>query len=311
MQRLAAIEIGTHSIRMLIAEKDNVKLKEIFRKRVVTRLGENFFSDKTGTLKPEPVKRSLLSLREFFEIADHFGIPSPLIVATGVVREANNRDSFISVIRSDFEQNVEIISGEKEAYLTYKGVLSSLNNEMKNSLIFDLGGGSTEFIWVHNNTEKFLSLELGSVILTERFLLNDPPTMSEINTLMNYIDDILNSKIHLLRSTEDDTFSIVGTGGTTATLCKIAGYSKESDFSRSNTKNPLLSRKDIDLISKKLNEMTAQKRLNIKGVEKGREDTILSGALLIMSIIDYFKKNEILVSYSDILEGILIEHIGD
>lgn len=311
MQKLAAIEIGTNSIRMLIVEENNFNLREIFRKRAVTRLGQGFYSDKTATLKNDPVERSLSSLGEFFEITNNFGITSPLIVATGVVRKAANRDALISAIKKYFKQNVEVISGKKEAYFTYKGVLSSLNSEKKDLLIFDLGGGSTEFILLANNAERFISAELGSVILTEKYLSHDPPVISEVNQLMAFINDTLNSKINGLESAVGDTFSIVGTGGTAITLGKIAGNIRGTDFNRANKKELSISRKEIDYIIKKLNKMTAQERLSVKGVEKGREDTILAGALLVIKIIDYFNKNEISVSYSDMLEGILIEYIGD
>ncbi|MBW2334778.1 MAG: exopolyphosphatase, partial [Deltaproteobacteria bacterium] len=168
MNPLASIEIGTNSIRMLIAEKgiSENTLKPILRKRAVTRLGKNFNKKEARIIESETMSRSLSVLRDFFDIARQFNIPSPIVVATGVVREARNRNNFIVLIDKKLGHTVKIITGEEESELTCKGVLSSLDRRRKPLVIFDCGGGSTEFIWTNNKKRETVSINCGAVTLT-------------------------------------------------------------------------------------------------------------------------------------------------
>ncbi len=310
MTPIASIEIGTNSIRMLIAEKgksDSV-LRPVSRKRVITRLGENFSRDETNTLKPDAMTRSISVLKDFFSIASQFGISSPIVVATGVVRKAVNRNNFITLIAERLGHNIKIISGKEEAELTCRGILSSLNHMGAPLVLFDLGGGSTEFIWINNKMRKPISLELGAVILTEDYLIADPPKNGEIYQLINHIENTFKTRLDSLKETGKRKFSIVGTGGTLVNLAAMVHGIRVRDYNE-KINGLVIMKNEVGLLFEKMKGMPRAERLNLKGLESGREDIILAGTLMVIKIMDYFEKNEILISYSDLLEGVLLNYM--
>ncbi len=311
MDPIASIEIGTNSIRMLIAEKgtSGTPFAPVLRKRVITRLGEGFNSNEGCILKPGAIARSITALREFFGIASQFGVSSPLVIATGVVRKAANRDTFITSIAEHLGHKIRIISGQEEAELTEKGVLSSLDLGSESCVIFDLGGGSTEFIRANSKKTTYLSIELGVVVLKETFLTTDPPRDEEIWYLDKHIEDVCKTRLSSLKESADRNAAFIGTGGTVVTLAAMIHGITEDNFSERNINGLSVKRHDVGLLFETLKGMPAAERLSFPGLESGREDIILPGTLLIMKLMDYFGKDEIIVSYSDLLEGILIQHV--
>jgi len=311
MDPIASIEIGTNSIRMLIAEKgtSGTPFAPVLRKRVVTRLGEGFNSNEGCILKPGAIARSITALREFFGIASQFGVSSPLVIATGVVRKAANRATFITSIAEHLGHKVTIISGQEEAELTEKGILSSLDLGSESCVIFDLGGGSTEFIRTNSKETTYLSVELGVVVLKETFLTTDPPKDEEIWYLDKHIEDVCKTRLSSLKESGDRNAPFIGTGGTIVTLAAMIHDITENNFSERSINGLSVKRHDVGLLFETLKEMPAAERLSFSGLESGREDIILPGTLLIMKLMDYFGKDEIIVSYSDLLEGILIQHV--
>ena len=309
MDTIASIEIGTNSIRMLIAEKgmENT-LKPILRKRVITRLGKNFNKKEARIIEPEPMSRSFSVLRDFFDIARQFNISSPIVVATGVVREARNQNNFIALIDNKLGHNVKIITGEEESYLTCRGVLSSLDRRREPLVIFDCGGGSTEFIWTNNKKEETISIDLGAVILTDDYLSTDPPSGEEIYRLIKYIENKFKAKLQYIKELCNGVFSLVGTGGTIISLAAMIHDIRETEFNE-KLNGLIIKRKDIEVLFTKMKEIPKAKRLNLTGLEPGREDIILAGTIIVTKIMDYFEKDETVVSYSDLLEGILLKYI--
>ena len=312
MAPLASIEIGSNSIRMLIAEKGNsdTPLKPVLRRRAITRLGEDFNREEIGTIKPGPMVRSLTALKDLFGIASECGVSSPVVIATGVVRKAANRNDFIAMIAERLGHTVRIVSGQEEADLTVRGVLSSLNHRGEPLVIFDLGGGSTEFVWANNRERKAISIELGAVVLTEGYLITDPPKDREIYQLIRHIEDTFKTGLDPLKERGKREFSIIGTGGTIVTLAAMIHGIPVDNLNETKINGLVIKRKDVRLLFEKMKGMTGAERLNLKGLENGREDIILAGSLMVMKIMDYFEKHEIIVSYSDLLEGILINYIA-
>jgi exopolyphosphatase/guanosine-5'-triphosphate,3'-diphosphate pyrophosphatase len=312
MNPLASIEIGTNSIRMLIAEKgiSENTLKPILRKRAITRLGKNFNKNEAQIIEPEPISRSISVLENFFDIARQFDISSPIVVATGVVREARNRNDFISLIEKKLGHNVKVITGEDESYLTRRGVLSSLNFRKETLVIFDCGGGSTEFVWTDNNKSETISINCGAVILTDDYLTNDPLNDKDILRVFNYIDNKFEVKLQFIKGLCKGAFSLVGTGGTIISLAGMIHGIRETEFNK--TLNGLvIKRKNIEALFTKMKGMPRAKRLkDIAGLEPGREDIVVAGTIIVIKIMDYFEKYEIIVSYSDLLEGILLQYMG-
>jgi len=314
MDPVASIEIGSNSTRMLIAERDKSgsPLRPVLRRRAITRLGEDFNRKKIGTIKPGPMARNIDALKDFLGIAGQYGVSSPIVVATGVIRKAVNRNEFTALITEGLGHDVRIISGQKEADLTFEGVLSSLNHRGEPLVVFDLGGGSTEFVWTNNNERESISIDLGAVVLTEDYLTADPPKDEEMGQLIAHIEDTLKTGLDSLKQTGEEEFSIVGTGGTMVTLAAMTHCIPEDDLNEIRINGLVIRRKDIGLLFENMKGMTAGQRLNLKGLEPGREDIILAGTLMVMKIMDYFGKDEIIISYSDLLEGILIDYMeGD
>ena len=266
---IASIEIGSNSIRMLIAEKgkSDSLLRPILRRRVITRLGEDFNRKEIGTIKPGPMVRNIAALKDLFGIASQCGVSSPIVVATGVIRKAVNRNNFITLIAERLGHNVKIISGQEEADLTCRGVLSSLDYRGEPLVIFDLGGGSTEFIWTNNREERSISIELGVVILTEDYLINDPPKDREIYQLINHIEDTFRKRLDSLKETGIGTFSIVGTGGTIVTLASMIHSIGEDVFDETKINGLMIKKKDVGLLFEKMKGMPRAERLNLKGLD--------------------------------------------
>jgi len=294
---------------MLIAEKNppSYTLKPVLRKREVTRLGEDFSRKEAGHLKPGPVERSICALEKFFTIANQHGVSSPIVVATGVARKAINGNDFINLIAERLNNRVNIVSGQQEAKLTCLGVLSSLNNAGDSFLIFDHGGGSTEFIWGDKKERKYISIDLGALTLTEDYLIADPPEEEQIHRLIAYINDMFQTGLKPLEKIRTKVFSLIGTGGTSIALAGMI-YGIQADDLSQKLHGLEIRKESLELLLEKIKGMSSTERLNIKGLEPEREDIILAGGLTVMKIMDYFKKNEIIVSYSDILEGILLHY---
>ena len=310
MDTIASVEIGTNSLRMLIAERGNANgtLRPVLRKRSITRLGEDFGKINTGALKREAMDRSISVLEDFFDLASHYHVSSLHAVATGVVRKASNRNSFIKLIARELGHTVKIISGQEEAHLTWRGVISSMNQRGERLVIFDLGGGSTEFIWSHNKERRTISIDLGVITVTEKYLTSDPPKKDEIGQLINHIVQTIQRNLGSWKEIEKDTFILIGTGGTAVSLAAMTHGIEVSDFD-GKVHGLIVTRKKIGLLFEKMRDVPARERLTLKGLEPGREGTILAGTLIVMNIMEYFKKDEIKVSYSDLLEGILVDFL--
>ena len=310
MDTIASIEIGSNSIRMLIAEQGapDTPLIPIFRKRAITRLGEDFNKNHSRTLKPDPMARSIATLKEFLGIANRFGVASPIAVATGVVREATNRDTFIALMTEQLECEVKPLSGQEEARLTEMGVLSSFRPRPQSVGIFDLGGGSTEFILRNEDKTAYVSVPLGVVTSMETYLVNDPPKDREIRRLSKHIQDICDTRLAALRELRSEEFLLLGTGGTVVMLGAIIHRVSANNFSEENLHGLSIGKNTTQSLFENLKDVPAAERLSTIGLEPGREDIILPGTLIILKFMDYFGKDEIIVSYSDLLEGILIQY---
>jgi len=307
---MASIEIGSNSIRMLIAEQgaSGTPLNPIHRKRAITRLGEDFNKNRRGTLKPGPMARSIAALKEFLETANRLGVASPILVATGVVREATNRDAFISLMAEQLGCEVEIISGQEEAKLTEIGVLSSFSLRPQSVGIFDLGGGSTEFIVSNKGKTTYVSIPLGVVTLMGTYLANDPPQEQEIGRLSEHIQDMCDTELAALRELRCEDCVLLGTGGTVVTLGAIIHGVSGNNISEETLHGRSIGKNTAESLFEKLKDLPAVERLSTVGLEPGREDIILPGTLIIVKFMDYFRKDEIIISYRDLLEGILIQY---
>jgi exopolyphosphatase/guanosine-5'-triphosphate,3'-diphosphate pyrophosphatase len=306
---LASIEIGTNSIRLLIARihgRDG-ELRTVLRKRSLTRLGEGFGTHGPGALTQEAMARSIEVLKGFLSLASQQGVSSPLMVATGVVRRATNRDAFVDMITQNLNTTITVISGQKEADLTWKGVTGFLEGGAAADLIFDLGGGSTEYILRNGEERKVLSLDMGAVTLSEEYPTSDPPTDSEIQNLTGSIDKEFKRCLEPWKAKIRGRPFIIGTGGTVVTLAAMVHGIEVSELGE--TINGLVIQAEaLQSLIEAMKGMPAADRLKLKGLEPGREDSIMAGTLFVAKVMEYFHADEIMASYSDILEGILVDY---
>jgi exopolyphosphatase/guanosine-5'-triphosphate,3'-diphosphate pyrophosphatase len=302
---VASIDVGSHTARLLIAEKiDGLKLfRPKLRKRAYIRLAEDFHG---GNLKKEAVDRALEALEGFVSTARRLRVGNIRAVATGVVRKAADRDRFLDLIRERTGIQVALISGEEEARLTGKGVLHALNMESRPFVIFDLGGGTTEFLIGQDQRTEVTSLPLGTMALTQQHLTCDPPEEKNLRGLEEQIAKVLGDAFASNRSGREDRL-LVGTGGTVTTLTAMIHGIETEDINPDNIHGLLLKREDLERLFHRISTTGFEERLKMTGLDPERADVIVAGAMVVGGILQFFESSSVVVSFSDILEGALIE----
>ena len=299
--RIASIDIGTNTFRILVGEIRDKEIKKLYINRVITRLGGGF--SKEGKITEDAAKRSLSALKKFAKIIERYKVKRVRAVATSVVRESQNGSKFLEQVKKETGIKTEVISGEEEAQLTLNGVLKSVSVDTKYSVIFDVGGGSTEYVFVKKGQVLGLtSTNLGIVYLTERYLKADIPSSSDIKKLSKEIEKVLSVKLCWIPTVLPSKLTLIGTAGTPTTLAAIQLGLKKYDPDLVNgfiLKHDMLTSTFESLI-----RIPPRDRLKIPALEKGREDVIIPGALIVLKTMDRFSKDSVLVSDGGLLEGV-------
>ena len=299
--RTASIDIGTNTIRLLICEKTSEgKLRQLCVDRVITRLGEGF-SEQSRLLTKDAVGRSLKALKAFSRIIKEYAVDHYKAVATSVVRESINGSEFVNKVKNQTGLTIEVISGEQEAKLTVIGVLNSIDVKTKDSIIFDIGGGSTEFVYIRDKDIVLLtSTNLGVVHLTEDYLIKE--TQEEMAVLSDFVQATLNRELKDFKLESNYELSLVGTAGTPTTLAAIdLGL---SEYCSELVNNFVLTKRKISSILEELINIPRIDRVNLPGLEKGREDIIITGIIILLETLNYFSSDQVIVSDGGVLEGI-------
>jgi exopolyphosphatase / guanosine-5'-triphosphate,3'-diphosphate pyrophosphatase len=301
--RTASIDIGTNTIRLLISEQSGQGLlKKLYINRVITRLGEGF-SDNTRLLNSNAVNRSVAALYDFSKVIKKFNVNKIRAVATSVVRESKNGKEFVKQVADKIGLAVEVISGEEEAKLTVLGVLNSVSVNANNCIIFDIGGGSTEYVHIRSsNIVNLVSTNLGVVHLTEEFLRSEIETEQELANLSIYIKETLQRELENFEVIDKKDLILIGTAGTPTTLAAIELKLKE--YNPELVNNFVLSEEMILSTIKKLLNIHKKDRAKITGLEKGREDILVAGALILIETLRKYSQNSVIVSDGGVLEGI-------
>ena len=257
--------------------------------------------------------RTVAALQTFAAGLPQEEVEAVFAVATGVVREAKNGGEFIEEVREKTGFSLRLISGEEEARLMLRGVLGSLKDRILSGIVVDIGGGSTEILWVEDNQPQGArSLGLGVVALCERFLQSDPPGIKEIEAMETYAQGVLeNSREWFQRrglrlSTLDPR--LVGTAGTMTTLAAIDQKLLVYDPQRVNG-HPI-ARPALEEMYFHLRSLPMQERRKIPGVEAGREDLIVAGAGVALGILKVFEREGLVVMAAGLLEGVLLDGIS-
>src|SRR4030067_1466593 len=279
--KLAGIDIGTNTLRLLIAEYSaDGKYRTLESGRRIVRLGEGMSS--AGRLKDEAMGRVLHVLKEFAARCSENHVDGIYAVATSAVRDAANGPDFISRVRNETGIDVSIISGEEEARLTMLGVSSALDISGHDALLMDIGGGSTELIMVSNGDIEFRkSTDIGVVRFTEQYIESDPPEAKDLELLEKAMEDRLMGEecfINLRNSGRvPAAVEFIGTAGTVTTLAAIDQRMMVYDPEKVNGYR--MSRDGVKNILNMLASMTNKERMDLPGIDSGREDLIVAGAL--------------------------------
>jgi exopolyphosphatase / guanosine-5'-triphosphate,3'-diphosphate pyrophosphatase len=294
----AAIDFGTNTARLLVAVSSADGIDPVRVEREVVRLGGGF-TDECG-LSVEAMDRGLACLHRFSEIISGYGVKQVRASATSAVRDAVNGRDFVDMVFQKTGIRLVVIDGDAEARLTLKGVLSGLDSKSGMLVVLDVGGGSTEFTVSSHGTPVFIkSMPIGVVRLTEGFHTSNE-MIERVRSVVDQLEqDLSSAGIHVSADTE-----LVGTAGTATTIAAIKLEMVEYDYRKVN--NFTVSRSDITEIFQRLLPLNPQERLLIKGVEKGREDLIISGLVIIISVMDRFGFNRLKVSDFGLLEGLAL-----
>jgi len=275
------------------------------RKRAYIRLAEGLSQSEKKDIPSVAIDRTLNALKNFSGTLKRFRVHSVNAVATGVIREAPNRNKFLDRIYEETGIRVRVITGVEEAYLTAKGALQALNIHTDPFAVFDLGGGSTEFLIGSEDTKVARSVPLGAMILTKRYFGSDPPGEAEVVALSRHVDQCL-LDANLIVPGARDLPLLVGTGGTVTTLAVMLHGIPLGDITADRVNGLLLKRRKIEVLFSEIRTLSLDTRLGLPGLDKGRADVILAGCLTVIRILYFFKSLQLKVSMSDLLEGILV-----
>ncbi|MEU6817263.1 Ppx/GppA phosphatase family protein [Streptomyces sp. NPDC046860] len=308
MTRVAAVDCGTNSIRLLVADVDRRtgELTDLDRRMTIVRLGQGV--DRTGRLAPEALERTFAACREYAGVIRELGAEKVRFVATSASRDAENRDEFVRGVVDILGVEPEVITGDQEAEFSFTGATGELkggDHLEKPYLVVDIGGGSTEFVVGDDHARAARSVDIGCVRLTERHLVHDgevtdPPTHEQVAAMRADIRAALDLAAQTVPLGEART--LVGLAGSVTTVSAIAQELPEYDSARIH--HSRISRARVRQITEWLLGSTHAERAEIPSMHPGRVDVIGAGALVLLSIMERTGAEEVVVSEHDILDGI-------
>ncbi|MGW5973932.1 Ppx/GppA phosphatase family protein [Streptomyces sp. NPDC055186] len=308
MTRVAAVDCGTNSIRLLVADADprTGELVDLDRRMTIVRLGQDV--DRTGRLAPEALERTFAACRAYAEAVKEHGAQRLRFVATSASRDAENRDEFVRGVLDILGVEPEVITGDQEAEFSFTGATKELTGRAdlrRPFLVVDIGGGSTEFVVGDDRVRGARSVDVGCVRMTERHLVRDgavadPPTERQIAAMRADIEAALDRAEQTVPLREART--LVGLAGSVTTVSAIAQDLPAYDSAAIH--HSRVSRERVREITEWLLRATHAERAAVPSLHPGRVDVIGAGALVLLSIMERIDAKEVVVSEHDILDGI-------
>lgn len=296
----AAIDCGTNSTRLLIGDGQ----RSLEREMRITGLGRGV--DASGVLAVDAIDRVRVALEEFRSIMNRYVLAGSRMTATSAARDASNRSDFFDVCEEVVGLEPELISGEEEAALSFVGATSELDPADGPFLVFDIGGGSTEFAYGSARMEGGMSTDMGSVRFFDRYIDSDPPRPEELLACLSiaeaHIDDVVRSMPMVTGARQ-----LVGLAGTVSTAAAVELGLAEYD--RDRIHHFRLERAALEDVYRTLVTEARADRLHNPGLEPGRVDTIVGGMCILVRIVRYFGADDVLVSESDILDGLILSQL--
>ncbi|MHB8511571.1 MAG: Ppx/GppA phosphatase family protein [Actinomycetota bacterium] len=293
---VAAIDVGTNSVRMLLLSER----EELQRTLEITRLGKGV--DSSRTLQPESIDRTIKAIERFVEDARSAGADRIVIAATSAVRDANNRDAFIDSVRDRTGVDVRVLDGKEEAALSFRGAAGSFDPSIE-KVVIDIGGGSTELIVGSSDVRASISIDCGSVRLTERHVQNDPPLNKELEAVRSDARELLQAgSSGILSSIGGSAPMVIGVAGTFTTL---AGFALRLDrYDRDRTHAYELTAPMIRSCRERLSNMTVAEKARNPIITPGRADVIVTGAIIAEEALSILEADLVVISETDILDGL-------
>lgn len=298
--RIAAVDMGTNSIRLLVADPADGDVEEVSRDMVITRLGQGV--DRAGRFDPVALERTLSVLRRYVRRARALGAERIRVGATSAARDAANRDDLLPEVERLTGEPAEILTGEREAGLSFLGATRDLDAPSP-FLVLDIGGGSTELVLGTDRPEAAVSVDLGSVRATERVGPSDPPTEEDVARLDAVVDEALEEAER--RVAPGRAATLVAVAGTATTVQAIALDLERYDPDAIHRSE--LTLEEAERVSERLNAMTVAEKAALPVMAAGREDVIVAGARILLGVLRRWGFDRCLVSERDILDGLAIE----
>ena len=290
MTRVAAVDLGTNSTRLLVADVDGEQLEEVVRRLTITRLGEGV--DGRRRLLPVPIARVRNCLADYRRELEALGAERTLAIATSAVRDAENGEALLGEIEWSYGFTTRLLSGSEEAAMMVRGVAAG-RGALDDVLVVDIGGGSTELVHaVTGQVVSATSLDVGCVRITERYLGSDPPSRPELAAAAGYVRSLLPPLA---------VGAAIGVAGTVTTLATLDLGDAEYDPGRTHGRR--IARAAAETQLERLAAMTLSERLVVPGIEPGRAPVIVAGLVILREVLDAYDLPEIEVSERDILHG--------
>jgi len=296
VRRRAVIDVGTNSVKLLVADVSGREVRPVHEESKQTRLGKNFYD--THRLQPEAIAKTAEAVWEYSEIARERDAESIRVIATSAARDALNKEDLVTTIERASGLRIEIISGEQEAEWAFQGVTLGSDLAKTPLLLLDVGGGSTEFIVGHGSDKHFAeSFKIGTVRMMEKIPHSDPPTAEELAKNRDWLKAVLQKEVRpklepvLEREKKSGAVQLAGTGGTATLLAKME--LKLERYDRDKIEAIRLPLKQIELRRKQLWKSSLAKRKEIPGLPKNRADVILTGILIYEAVMGEFGFSEL------------------
>ncbi len=307
-RRIAAVDCGTNSIRLLVSEVVDGQLRDVHREMQIVRLGQGV--DATGRLAPEAIERTRVALHAYVDRMIETGVDAVRMVATSATRDAANREDFFGMARAELSRAVpgaeaEVITGDEEARLSFSGAVGEFDATVGPFVVVDLGGGSTELVLGDSSgVQAAFSADIGCVRITERCLRSDPPTADEVAAGREFAAERLTAAFD--RVPVDSAKTWVGVAGTMTTLSAVAQGLDVYDPARVHLSR--LTSADIHAVCDRLVTMNHEQRAAIGSIHPGRVDVIGGGALITTVLAEELAEragiDTLVISEHDILDGI-------
>ena len=300
MTRVAAVDCGTNSLRLLVADVDGAHKADVHREMRIVRLGQGV--DRTGELAPDALERTRVALVDYATTCRELGVEATRLVATSATRDARNRAEFTDLVRRALGVVPEVVSGSEEAALSFAGATAGLDPVSGPFLVMDIGGGSTELVLGTTVVQASRSVDVGCVRLTERHLHTDPPTAAEVAAARADV----HAAIELVRAVVpvERGRTAVGLAGSVTTIAALALGLPSYDAVAIHLAR--ISADQIREVTDRLLSMTHADRERLPVLHPGRVDVIGAGGLVLRTLVDELGLSEVLVSEADILDGIAL-----